>query len=147
MKTTDLFRHLSKRCRGQLLGIFAADKLPRRLPAKRPLMLICNTDPHHKPGEHWIAMYLAEDGSGEYFDSFGREPMPIFRNFLERHCQSYIFNHEQLQSVLSGFCGHYCVFYCLFKRLYYSLNFIVNCFGNDTMLNDTIVHKFVCENL
>jgi len=29
----------------------------------------------------------------------------------------------------------------------YSLNSIANCFSDDTMLNDTIVHKFVCENL
>jgi hypothetical protein len=147
MNTSELFRHLAKRCQGLLLGIFAADRLPRRLPTKRPLLLVCNTDPHYKPGEHWIAMFLDSDGTGEYFDSFGRAPMPIFRKFLDGNCSSWTFNDEQLQSVLSRFCGHYCVFYCLFKRLRYSLNSIINCFSNDTMLNDTIVHNFVCENL
>ena len=147
MNTRDLFRHLARRCQGELIGIFSADRLPRRLPARRPLLLVCNTDPHSKPGEHWIAMYLAKDGTGEYFDSFGRMPSPIFSDFLERHCVNYVFNDEQLQSVLSSFCGHYCIFYCLFKRLDYSMSSIVNCFSSDTMLNDTIVHKFVCRTI
>ena len=110
-------------------------------------MLVCNTDPSHRPGEHWIAIYLDSNGTGEYFDSFGMEPKPIFRRFLNRHCVSYVRNHEQLQSAISRFCGHYCVFYCLFKRLDYKMKDIVNCFGRDTALNDFVVHKFVCENL
>ena len=129
------------------MGIFSADRLPSRIPVKRPLLLVCNTDRHNKPGEHWIAMYLAKDGTGEYFDSLGEPPRPIFRDFLDGHCTNIVFNEEQLQSVLTRFCGHYCVFYCLFKMLDYSLNSIANCFSDDTMLNDTIVHKFVCENL
>ena len=92
-------------------------------------------------------MYLASDGTGEYFDSLGETPPPIFREYLEEHCTNYIFNDEQLQSVFTRFCGHYCVFYRLLKMLGYSMDSIANCFTNDTMLNDTIVHKFVCENL
>ena len=76
-----------------------------------------------------------------------KEPKPIFYHYLTRHCVSYIRNREQLQSSISRFCGHYCVFYCLFKRLNYSMKDIVNCFSNDTSLNDFIAHKFVCENL
>ena len=129
------------------MGVFPADRLPRRISTKRPLLLVCNTDPHNKPGEHWIAMYLSKDGTGEYFDSLGETVPPIFSDFLERHCTNYVFNEEQLQSVPSRFCGHYCVFYCLYKMLDYNLNSIVNCFSNDTMLNDNIVHRFVCENL
>ena len=109
--------------------------------------MICNTDPSYKSGEHWIAIYFDVNGTGEYFDSFGREPEPVFARFINRYCRSFVCNREQLQSALSRFCGHYCVFYCLFKRLNYSLNSIVNCFTNDTALNDFIVHKFVCENL
>ena len=147
MNTTELFQHLSQRCRGLLVGIFPADKLPRRLPTKRPLLFVCNTDPHYKPGEHWIAIYLAADSAGEYFDSFGQQPPPIFYDFMDKHCTNWTINSEQLQSVLSRFCGHYCVFYSLFKKLDYSLSSIVNCFTDDTSLNDVIVHDFVCKNL
>ena len=147
MNTRDLFRHLSRRCNGQLMGIFPVDKLPWKLPNRRPLLFVCNTDPHDKPGEHWIVMYLDTDGRGEYFDSFGRSPSPIFKDYMDKHCVKWIYNDEQLQSAISRFCGHYCVFYCLFKILYYSMDSIVKCFSNDTALNDIIVHKFVCENL
>lgn len=147
MDTTRLFRLLARRCRGQLLGIFASNKLPRVLPMRRPLLLVCNTDPDTRPGEHWVVIYLGKDGYGEYFDSFGNPPMDIFRKYLDRHCTRWTRNFEQLQSALSAFCGHYCVFYCLFKILSYSLNSIVNCFSHDTALNDYMVHKFVCDNL
>ena len=73
----------------------------------------------------------------------------LFRAFLDKHCtkDNWILNELQLQSAISRFYGHYCVFYCLFKMLDYSMQSIVDCFSNDTALNDTIVHKFVCENL
>ena len=147
MNTRDLFRHLAKRCQNQLLGIFPADKLPRLLPNSRPLLLVCNTDPHHKPGQHWITIYLDTQKGGEFFDSFGRSPSPVFRDFMDKHCIRWTYNAIQLQSVISSFCGHYCVFYCLFKLLHYSMDSIVKCFTTDTSLNDLIVHKFVCENL
>ena len=92
-------------------------------------------------------MYLGKDGNGEFFDSFGRSPLPLFYDFMDKHCINWIFNDEQLQSVISRFCGHYCVFYCLFKSLHYSMVSIVNCFSNDTSLNDVIVHDFVCNKL
>ena len=147
MNTSQIFNLLARRCRGTLLGIFPADMLPQNLPARRPLLLVCNTDPSHKRGEHWIVIYFDVSGTGEYFDSFGMETKPIFHHYLTRHSVSYIRNREQLQSSISRFCGHYCVFYCLFKRLNYSMKDIVNCFSNDTSLNDFIAHKFVCENL
>lgn len=145
MNTSDLVRIVGKRCKDLFLGVFAKDRLPTRLPAKRPLLLICNFDPAHSPGSHWIAMHVDERGRGEYFDSFGRKPEDTFKTFLEKNCSSWIFNDKQLQSVISTFCGYYCVFYCLFKKLDYDLLDIVNCFTTDTALNDVMVHKFVCE--
>ena len=147
MNTSDLFRLLSKRCQGLLMGVYPSDRLPRDLPKKRPLLLVCNTDPSTKPGMHWVAIYVGSDGRGEYFDSLGQEPIYVFERFLDKHCANYVCNAVQLQSVISRFCGHYCVFYCLFKRLDYSMTSIVQCFTSDTALNDNIVHKFVCDNL
>jgi len=147
MDTTRLLQLLSRRCQGQLLGVFASNRLPRNLPKRRPLLLVCNTDPHYKPGEHWIVIFLDAEGNGEYFDSLGDEPRWIFKKFLDRHCARWTCNREQLQSVLSSFCGHYCVFYCLFKVLNYSMTLIIRCFSRDTSLNDYIVHKFVCDYL
>ena len=148
MNTSRLLRILKRRCRGTLLVIFPSDRIPRNLPRRRPLLLVCNTDPQHKPGEHWIVIYVGTESTGEYFDSYGQEPPPVFRTFLDKHCvNGWIRNELQMQSAISRFCGHYCVFYCLFKMMNYNMQSIVDCFSNDTMLNDTVVHKFVCENL
>jgi hypothetical protein len=48
-------------------------------------------------------MYLSKDGSEEYFDSLGEQPRAIFRDYLEGHCRNFVFNEEQLQSVLTRF--------------------------------------------
>jgi len=147
MNAKELFEKLHKRCKDKFLGIFARDRLPSALPPRRPLMLICNTDPHDKPGEHWIAMYFAQDSKGEYFDSYGEDPPLTFKNYMNKYCTSWISSDRQLQSVLSSFCGHYCVFYCLFKYLLYDMRSILLCFTSDTTLNDVMVHAFVCHNL
>lgn len=112
-------------------------------------MLVCNTDPHKKPGMHWVAFYFARDGTAEYFDSFGAPPntYPTFHKFLIKNCSRWSMNTKQLQSVVSHFCGNYVVMFCLFKYLNYSMNSIVDCFTNDTGLNDSIARDFVFEHL
>ena len=108
-------------------------------------MFVCNTDPSHKAGQHWVAMYFDKDGTAEYFDSFGMPPStyPIFEKFLNRNSISWSYNDKQLQSLASEYCGQYVVMYCLFKHLNYSMNSIINCFTDDTGLNDAIVKSVV----
>lgn len=145
MDTRKINGLLRRRCGKIFLGVFACDRMPEKLPSIRPLLLVCNTDPHDRPGEHWIVLYI--DARGEYFDSFGERPQLIFERYLDKHCNSWTFSERALQSVLSSFCGHYCVFYCLFRCLNYNLSDITNVFTNDTALNDYIVHRFVCDGL
>jgi len=145
MNSIKIQQLLKKRCGQTFLGVFPIDRLPQRLPPRRPLLLVCNTDPHDKPGNHWIALYIAHNG--EFFDSFGEPPQKTFELYLEKHCNSFTVNNKVLQSILSAFCGHYAIFYCLMKMLNYDLNEIIACFGTDTALNDYIVHQFVCVGL
>ena len=147
MNSTEIDSILRRRCRGQFMGVFAIDRLPARLPGKRPLMLVCNTDKHDRPGKHWIDIYVSRDSKGEYFDSFGEPPPPTFKHYLDRICTQWITNDRQLQSAASRFCGQYCVFYCLFKSLDYTLDAINSCFSSDTGLNDAFAHAFVCKML
>lgn len=145
MRTDEITNILQKRCRGIFLGVFPLDRLPSRLPAKRPLLLVCNTHPHFKPGEHWVVLYIGKDSRGEYFDSFGTKPCLTFERYLNKYCNHYVNNNRQIQSVLSQFCGHYCIFYCLFRSIDYDINDVVKCFTLDTTLNDFMVHNFVCK--
>jgi len=76
--------------------------------------MVSNTDPQHRPGRHWIAIYISSDRQfGEYFDSFGRDAPPSFVRFMNDNCMYWTFNETHLQSIASNFCGYYCVYYCI----------------------------------
>ena len=120
-------------------GVFSADTLP-----SKPHLLVVNTDDSHKPGRHWVCMWV-KNGYGEYFDSFGQPPTANFERYLNRHCSSWTFNRRQLQSVISRFCGHYCICYCVLRSRGISMPKIVNSFTMDTALNDALAHGFACR--
>ena len=105
MNTEEIDRVLSRVCGKDFDGVFSADMLPAK-----PRLLVVNTDPTGEPGRHWVCI-SANDGRGEYFDSFGQPPAANFEHYLNEHCSSWTFNRKQLQSVVSRFCGHYCVYF------------------------------------
>jgi hypothetical protein len=145
MTTNGIENALRERIGDTFLGVYPCDKLPETIPSHRPLLLIANTDPSTKPGEHWIAICLDKDGRGEYFDSFGRAPKKTFKTFLDKNCDSWIKNDRQLQSLMSKFCGLYTVYYCLFRSLNYDMSDILKMFIHDQGVNDWMVHTFVCR--
>src|SRR6267154_17246 len=136
---------LSKRCGRTFIGVFPIDRLPEKLSARRPLLLVCNTASSDKPGDHWIVMYI--DMKGEFFDSYAELPARTFEQYLKKYCNSVTINTTVIQSTISYSCGHFCVFYCLMKMLNYKMNDIENAFSTDTALNDFIIHRFVCNGL
>jgi hypothetical protein len=104
-------------------GVFACDMLPKGK-FTYPSAFVCNTDPHSKPGQHWVAIYLDNDGCGEYFDSYGLAPdddiLPIYtqkylKTFLQKHTTSWTYNTTSLQNPVTAVCGQYCVFYLLHR--------------------------------
>lgn len=133
------------KCGTMFVGVFACDRLPTRLNQRGPALIVCNTDPHDRPGQHWVALYVEDSSYGEYFDSFGRPPEGPFRTFLNQHCARWIFNERHLQSTISHFCGHYCIFYCLHRCRDKNINAIANLLTSDTGLNDYLVHNYVCK--
>jgi len=122
-------------------GIFSIDRLPTK-----PRLLVCNTDPSTMPGEHWIAIYVDDDGHyGEYFDSLGRAPTRQFEHYMNEHCREWNYNCKQLQSITSRFCGHYCASFCIIRSRGVSMADFVRYFNRDTGLNDVIVHELICS--
>ena len=51
-------------------GIYSADTLKEI--REKPDLIICNTDPSNKPGEHWVLFFFS-DNSVDFFDSLGRD--------------------------------------------------------------------------
>ena len=142
MDSEKIETYLKKRCGKIFSGVFSSDTLPTKI--NLPSLLVCNTDEKDLPGEHWIAIYVGADGKGEFFDSFGREPGQPFNDFMDKHCERWIFNNRQIQNITSAFCGHHCIFYCMYRSLGFDMNTIVSKFSNNTAINDHLVHVFVC---
>ena len=97
MNTDELRRTL--RVLPQFNDVYSSDTLPQR-PHR---LLVCNLDPAHCSGTHWVAIYFDGD-YGEYFDSIGTAPPDSIQNYLDRWyggADKWIFNDRQIQSVIS----------------------------------------------
>jgi len=118
-------------------GVFASDELP-----SQPRLFVANTRPSTEGGEHWIVIHVDDSGKGCYFDSFGRNPPALFKQYLNKHCNRWTFNDKQFQSAVSIFCVEYCVCYCVLKSRGVDLCGLLS---RDSGLNDAIVHEIVCR--
>ena len=83
---------------------------------RRPMFIICNTDPSWLSGRHWLAFYFNNENCAEFFDSFGNRPEHYNRNFsqfLELNSKDgkYKFNSWKLQENESNVCGLYCLLF------------------------------------
>jgi len=129
----------------QFDDVYSSDTLPPRPHG----LLVCNLDPAHCPGTHWVAIYVDGD-YGEYFDLIGRALPDSIRNYLNRWCggaEKWIFNDHQVQSVISRLCGHYCVYCCALRSNAISLHEIVASLSKDTAFNEFLVQAFACKRL
>lgn len=92
-------------------GVFAADELP--CSSKWPCVLVLNTDPASKPGEHWVAIFISKTGVGKYFDSFGLPPSVEHAHWLDINCKSWTSSNATLQEINTVACGYFCAYYLL----------------------------------
>lgn len=119
-------------------GVFPSDQLPESA-NKRTSAYIVNTDPHDKPGRHWIAIWTDHDVC-EMMDSYALpleyyESKPLQR--WTRKWKRVVSNGQALQSLSSKACGHYCLFYLLAKAKGYSMQDFLACFSDkDYVAND-----------
>ena len=102
-------------------GVFASDQLPDS-PSKRTSAYIVNTDPHDKPGRHWIAFWT-DQGICEIMDSYALPLQYYQARPLERWTKKWkyiVSNGRPLQSLAIKSCGH-CLFYLKAKAKGYSM--------------------------
>ena len=93
-------------------GVYASDRLPKHVPKGIAHAFVINTDPHDKPGTHWVAIYISPFGKIVYFDSFGMAPFPkTIEIFVHRHGSHLQTNPITLQSFNARTCGLYCVLF------------------------------------
>jgi len=97
------------------LGVFPIDKLPKSVKFNPPCSLIVNFDPSSQPGSHWVAIFIPDGDSCEYFDSYGRDPPPPILTFLKCQHKKILKNNKQLQSNITSTCGQMCVYYLIWR--------------------------------
>ncbi|XP_036150790.1 uncharacterized protein LOC118648558, partial [Monomorium pharaonis] len=106
MNSLEILRAL-RQLNAKYVGVYPADRLPRVW--TRSTAIVANTDNHNQPGEHWVAFYVDERGTGTYFDSYGLPPLDSrFLLRLRRNSAKYRWNTVPLQGLLSQTCGQYC---------------------------------------
>ena len=124
------------------LGVFPGDSIP---PMKPGQALIANTDPHDKPGQHWVAFYCSPGDCLEYFDSFGLPPMiPEIRKYINKSCHTYFLcSSVQLQHESSGTCGNHCIAFVKHRLMGQPFTSLLAHFTDSQRNNDLKVYNAV----
>ena len=92
--------------------MYPRDLIPHRLRPDEKAIVV-NTDPHDKPGTHWVCLY-ATPPVVEYFDSYGMKPyLPEISNVIHHHQSQPVWNPFDYQALNTTVCGQYCVYYLL----------------------------------
>ena len=127
------------------VGVYSSDTiLDPNKQARFPYCFVANTAKSTDFGEHWVAFYVADSASVDYFDSFGGKPTIYnFQNFV-RHFINFNWNPFPLQGY-STMCGQYCVLFLIARQYGHPLNTIVKRFhaGENSLLRDISVCSII----
>lgn len=121
-------------------NVYAANRIP--LFVETPMYLIGNLDPDTQPGSHWVAIHIDANRTGEYFDSYGRQPRGFYHRFILRNTKKWRTNIVRLQNDFTSVCGEYCVMYLAYKYSGGTLDEFTNIFTENTLYNDFIVKEW-----
>ena len=128
----------------KFLGVFAADRVPRQAITNKGFII--NTDPHNKPGQHWLGAWV-KGNACKVFDSYGL-PLSVYSNpHLQQWLKSFKYitsNGQTLQALDSMACGHYALEYLKQKARGVQLSdFLQPRHKRDFVLNDNRIAEMV----
>lgn len=128
-------------------GVFSIDTLKEI--KEKPKLIICNTDPSSKPGEHWV-LFFFNDNYVEFYDSYGNDISYYgteFINFIKKFVSLYELTNIQTQPDNTSLCGYYCLYYALLRCKNYSMKEIINnMIKNVKNIKDIVMKNFyICN--
>jgi len=91
----------------KFIGVYPLDKLPKPLTVGA---YIINTDPAHRPGQHWIAVNITRS-QVDVFEPFGFYYPKYLIDKLDETGLPIKFNKTQCQNLLTTNCGPLCLLY------------------------------------
>ena len=131
-------------------GVYSPDTLPLRV-TTYPSAYICNTDPSHLPGRHWVVFWFRNWTQAEFYDSLGYAPNHYddrFSRFLKDNATSFRYNDVPLQAKYATTCGDHVLFYVLMKCKHMRLQDIVRLLksvpSTDRYVYRYVRHHFEC---
>lgn len=125
------------------IGALARNELPTKI--KYPTCFILNTQPRHKAGEHWLALYFDKYKTCYFFDSYGLHPNHYkLTKYIKKHADICKFSKRRLQGS-SNYCGMYCIQFLKFKLRNKSKDFFDKFYSNYEK-NDDYIEKFLNKN-
>lgn len=107
------------------IGVFPSDKIP--VIHLTPAALVVNNQDSRHRGEHWLALWVIDNQTIEFFDSMGLTPSAYGRDisaFVNQYPVVH-WNKIRLQSFTSNVCGAYCVYYIVNRSKGFSLNIVI----------------------
>ena len=109
-----------------------------------PFVLITNTDPIRRRGQHWTAWFVHSETRAEFFDPYGfsasryRHIQWPAKNIIAETC-------SRLQSERSTLCGAYCIHYCFCRALGITYKQFLDLFTDRVLRNDNLIKNFICS--
>ena len=155
MDEDEIFR-LAKSMRGLdegFIGVIPKNQIPDLTNTTTTKSFIVNTDKYGEPGTHWVGIYVSQDDSVVYFDSFGIDPNvdPYIINLIHECGKSSLYySNRQIQSFNSSLCGLYTLYTLyLLTNEGLNLNQCLDIFDNtnlevnDDMIRDVFKNIFI----
>jgi len=127
MNSSDINKILSRdpHTARYFVGVFPSDKIPF---LEKAAVMVVNTDTQDKPGRHWLALFVRDKNTLEFFDSYGLPPAS-YGQHLEDYAKRFsrlMRNCIQLQSLTSNVCGPYCIYFLVKRCQGQSMQYIVS---------------------
>ena len=119
-------------------GIYSIDTLKDI--KEKPTLIVYNTDPSDKAGEHWILFFFHDD-TVDFYDSLGHEITYYgseFIDFIKKFANNFQYTVRRTQPIKTDVCGHYCLYYSFKKCKGYSMQDIINNFPIDFFLHHSL---------
>lgn len=128
-------------------GVFPSDMI-KDITVK-PQLIICNTDPSTKKGEHWILFFFT-DNCVEFYDSLGKDLKYYGLHFI-KFVNTYVTHYKQskirTQPFNTSFCGEYCLYYAYLRCKGYDMDYIINNMTSVSKVLNLVKNKFcICKN-
>lgn len=141
LSTTDIINYMRPfQKKNVFVGVFPCDCLPRKV--RLPAAFIINSSPKKSLKGHWLGLYIGENGTAEYFDSFGFPPkQKEIQQFIRLHAKRLVFNNKQIQHLSSVKCGKFVIVFMIVKLFKKPFKQLIQKFSSNLMVNDILIEN------